>query len=106
MTQYLRELRVQDAPLTSGEKLPTKPQLTTPKAVAEYLMPLLVNKPSEVLGLGVLCLDIMHRVITWTVAARGRLAQCIVEPRNVKCFRDIGSALDRPLTEFRQKHCD
>ncbi len=59
-------------------------QVTSPRAVAEYLLPQYGNRPVE--QFGVLLLDTKHRVLRSTVLSVGTLDASIVHPREV--FRE------------------
>lgn len=59
-------------------------QLTSPRAVAEHLLPQYGNRPVE--QFGVLLLDTKHRVLRSTVLSVGTLDASIVHPREV--FRE------------------
>ena len=61
-----------------------RPQLRTPKSVAEYLLPQFGNRPVE--QFGVLSLDTKHRVVRAAVLSIGTLDASIVHPREV--FRE------------------
>jgi DNA repair protein RadC len=65
-----------------------RPQLTTPRAVAEFLLPQFGNQPVE--QFGVLLLDTKHRVLRASVLSIGTLDASIVHPREV--FREATSA--------------
>lgn len=59
-------------------------QMTSPRTVAEYLMPQFANRPVE--QFGVMLLDTKHRVLRTTVLSVGTLDASIVHPREV--FRE------------------
>ena len=59
-------------------------RMTSPQAVAEYLLPLYGNRPVE--QFGVLLLDTRHRVVRSTVLSVGTLDASIVHPREI--FRE------------------
>jgi len=61
-----------------------RPQMTSPRSVAEYLMPQYGNRRVE--QFGVLLLDTKHRVLRSTVLSIGTLDASIVHPREV--FRE------------------
>ena len=61
-----------------------RPQLTTPRGVAEYLMPQFGNRRVE--QFGVVLLDTKRRVLRCTVLSIGTLDASIVHPREV--FRE------------------
>jgi DNA repair protein RadC len=61
-----------------------RPQLLTPRAAAEYLLPAFGSRPVE--QFGVLLLDTKHRVLRATVLSIGTLDASIVHPREV--FRE------------------
>jgi DNA repair protein RadC len=63
-------------------------QLTTPRAVAEYLLPQFGNRSVE--QFGVLLLDTKHRVLRVAVLSVGTLDTSIVHPRDV--FREATAA--------------
>ena len=65
-----------------------RPQLSSPRAVAEYLLPQFGNRPVE--QFGVLLLDTKHRVLRTSVLSVGTLDASIVHPREV--FREATSA--------------
>lgn len=65
-----------------------RPQLASPRAVADYLLPQFGNRPVE--QFGVLLLDTKHRVLRTTVLSVGTLDASIVHPREV--FREATSA--------------
>ncbi len=66
----------------------TRPQLPSPRAVAEYLLPQFGNRPVE--QFGVLLLDTKHRVLRASVLSIGTLDASIVHPREV--FREATAA--------------
>ncbi|MEX2661104.1 MAG: DNA repair protein RadC, partial [Vicinamibacterales bacterium] len=59
-------------------------QLSSPRSVAEYLLPQFGNRPVE--QFGVLSLDTKHRVIRASILSVGSLDTSIVHPREV--FRE------------------
>ena len=59
-------------------------QITSPRAVAEILMPLYGNRPVE--QFGIVLLDTKHRVLRTTVLSVGTLDASIVHPREI--FRE------------------
>jgi DNA repair protein RadC len=63
-------------------------QLTTPRAVAEFLLPQYGARPVE--QFGVLLLDTKHRVLRSTVLSVGTLDASVVHPREV--FREAAAA--------------
>ena len=63
-------------------------QVTSPRAVAELLLPLYGNRPVE--QFGVVLLDTKHRVMRTTVVTIGTLDASIVHPREV--FREAAAA--------------
>ena len=63
-------------------------QVTSPRAVAELLLPLYGNRPVE--QFGVVLLDTKHRVMRTTVVSVGTLDASIVHPREV--FREAAAA--------------
>ena len=63
-------------------------QLSTPRAVAEYLLPQFGNRPVE--QFGVLLLDTKHRVVRVAILSIGTLDASIVHPRDV--FREATAA--------------
>ena len=65
-----------------------RPQLSNPRAVAEYLLPPFGNRTVE--QFGVLLLDTKHRVLRTSVLSVGTLDASIVHPREV--FREATSA--------------
>jgi len=74
----------------------TRPQMSSPRAVAEYLLPQFGNRPVE--QFGVLLLDTKHRVIRASVLSIGTLDASIVHPREV--FREATSAGAAALVLF------
>jgi DNA repair protein RadC len=73
-----------------------RPQLSSPRAVAEYLLPQFGNRPVE--QFGVLLLDTKHRVLRASVLSVGTLDASIVHPREV--FREATSAGAAGLVVF------
>ena len=65
-----------------------RPQLSSPRAVAEFLLPQFGNRPVE--QFGVLLLDTKHRVLRAAVLSIGTLDASIVHPREV--FREAAAA--------------
>jgi DNA repair protein RadC len=65
-----------------------RPQFTTPRAVAEYLLPQYGNRPVE--QFGVVLLDTKHRILRTAVLSVGTLDASIVHPREV--FREAALA--------------
>ena len=63
-------------------------QVTSPRAVAELLLPLYGNRPVE--QFGVVLLDTKHRVMRTTVVTIGTVDASIVHPREV--FREAAAA--------------
>jgi DNA repair protein RadC len=63
-------------------------QVTSPRAVAELLLPLYGNRPVE--QFGVVLLDTKHRVMRTTVVTVGTLDATIVHPREI--FREAAAA--------------
>ncbi len=63
-------------------------QITSPRMVAELLLPLYGNRPVE--QFGVVLLDTKHRVMRTTVVTVGTLDASIVHPREV--FREAAAA--------------
>jgi DNA repair protein RadC len=63
-------------------------QVTTPRAVAELLLPLYGNRPVE--QLGVVLLDTKHRVMRTTIVTVGTLDASIMHPREI--FREATAA--------------
>jgi DNA repair protein RadC len=63
-------------------------QVTSPRAVAELLLPLYGNRPVE--QFGVVLLDTKHRVMRTTVVTVGTLNASIVHPREI--FREATAA--------------
>jgi DNA repair protein RadC len=63
-------------------------QVTTPRAVAELLLPLYGNRPVE--QFGVVLLDTKHRVMRTTVVTVGTLDASIMHPREI--FREATAA--------------
>ena len=61
-----------------------RPQLVSPRAAAEYLLPQFGNRPVE--QFGVLLLDTKHRVLRASILSVGTLDASIVHPREV--FRE------------------
>jgi DNA repair protein RadC len=70
--------------------------MSSPRAVAEYLLPQFGNRPVE--QFGVLLLDTKHRVIRASVLSIGTLDASIVHPREV--FREATSAGAAALVLF------
>lgn len=73
-----------------------RPQLSSPRAVAEFLLPQFGNRPVE--QFGVLLLDTKHRVLRTSVLSVGTLDASIVHPREV--FREATSAGAAGLVVF------
>ena len=73
-----------------------RPRLSSPKAVAEYLLPQFGNRAVE--QFGVLLLDTKHRVLRASVLSVGTLDASIVHPREV--FREATSAGAAALVLF------
>ena len=73
-----------------------RPQLKTPKSVADYLLPQFGNRPVE--QFGVLSLDTKHRVLRASVLSIGTLDASIVHPREV--FREAMTAGAAALVLF------
>jgi DNA repair protein RadC len=73
-----------------------RPQLRTPKSVAEYLLPQFGSRPVE--QFGVLSLDTKHRVLRASVLSIGTLDASIVHPREV--FREAMAAGAAALVLF------
>jgi DNA repair protein RadC len=65
-----------------------RPQLVSPRAAAEFLLPQFGNRPVE--QFGVLLLDTKHRVVRASVLSVGTLDASIVHPREV--FREAIAA--------------
>ena len=65
-----------------------RPQLSSPRAVADFLLPQFGNQPVE--QFGVLLLDTKHRVLRASVLSIGTLDASIVHPREV--FREATTA--------------
>jgi DNA repair protein RadC len=65
-----------------------RPQLTSPRKVAEFLLPQFGSQPVE--QFGVLLLDTKHRVLRASVLSIGTLDASIVHPREV--FREATAA--------------
>ena len=63
-------------------------QVTSPRAVAELLLPLYGNRPVE--QLGIVLLDTKHRVMRTTVVTVGTLDASIMHPREI--FREATAA--------------
>ena len=63
-------------------------QITSPRTVAELLLPLYGNRPVE--QFGVVLLDTKHRVMRTTVVTVGTLDASIVHPREI--FREAAAA--------------
>jgi DNA repair protein RadC len=63
-------------------------QVTSPRTVAELLLPLYGNRPVE--QFGVVLLDTKHRVMRTTIVTVGTLDASIVHPREV--FREAAAA--------------
>ena len=73
-----------------------RPQLRSPRSVAEYLLPQFGNRPVE--QFGVLSLDTKHRVLRASVLSVGTLDASIVHPREV--FREAMAAGAAALVLF------
>jgi DNA repair protein RadC len=73
-----------------------RPQLRTPRSVAEYLLPQFGNRPVE--QFGVLSLDTKHRVLRAAVLSIGTLDTSVVHPREV--FREATAAGAAALVVF------
>ena len=73
-----------------------RPQLRTPRSVAEYLLPQFGNRPVE--QFGVLSLDTKHRAVRASVLSIGTLDASIVHPREV--FREAMGAGAAALVLF------
>jgi DNA repair protein RadC len=65
-----------------------RPQLSSPKSAAEYLLPQFGNRPVE--QFGVLLLDTKHRVLRTSILSVGTLDTSVVHPREV--FREATAA--------------
>jgi DNA repair protein RadC len=63
-------------------------QVTTPRAVAELLLPIYGNRPVE--QLGIVLLDTKHRVMRTTIITVGTLDASIMHPREI--FREATAA--------------
>ena len=73
-----------------------RPQMTSPRSVAEYLLPQFGNRSVE--QFGVLLLDTKHRVLRASVLSVGTLDASIVHPREV--FREATAAGAAALVLF------
>lgn len=73
-----------------------RPQLVSPRAAAEYLLPQFGNRPVE--QFGVLLLDTKHRVLRASILSVGTLDASIVHPREV--FREAAAAGAAALVLF------
>lgn len=73
-----------------------RPQLRTPRSVAEYLLPQFGSRPVE--QFGVLSLDTKHRVLRASILSVGTLDASIVHPREV--FREAVAAGAAALVLF------
>lgn len=73
-----------------------RPQLRTPRSVAEYLLPQFGSRPVE--QFGVLSLDTKHRVLRASILSIGTLDASIVHPREV--FREAVAAGAAALVLF------
>ncbi|HJR60106.1 MAG TPA: DNA repair protein RadC [Vicinamibacterales bacterium] len=73
-----------------------RPQLNTPRSVAEYLLPQFGNRPVE--QFGVLLLDTKHRVLRASILSVGTLDTSVVHPREV--FREATAAGAAALVVF------
>ena len=73
-----------------------RPQLRTPRSVAEYLLPQFGSRPVE--QFGVLSLDTKHRVVRASVLSVGTLDSSLVHPRDV--FREAAAAGAAALVLF------
>lgn len=92
--QVLAAIELGRRTLTRGGQ--TRPQLVTPREVAEYLLPQFGNRPVE--QFGVLLLDTKHRVLRASVLSVGTLDASIVHPREV--FREATAAGAAALVLF------
>jgi DNA repair protein RadC len=73
-----------------------RPKLSSPRSVAEYLLPQFGNRPVE--QFGVLLLDTKHRVLRASILSVGTLDASIVHPREV--FREATAAGAAALVLF------
>ena len=71
-------------------------QITTPRSIAEFLLPQYGDRPVE--QFGVVLLDTKHRVLRTTVLSIGTLDASIVHPREV--FREAAAAGAAALVLF------
>ena len=80
--QVLASIELGRRSLVQGAR--ERAQMTSPRTVAEYLMPQFATRPVE--QFGVMLLDAKHRVLRTTVLSVGTLDASIVHPREV--FRE------------------
>ncbi|MEO6214152.1 MAG: DNA repair protein RadC [Vicinamibacterales bacterium] len=73
-----------------------RPQMSSPRTAAEYLLPQFGNRPVE--QFGVLLLDTKHRVLRASILSVGTLDASIVHPREV--FREATAAGAAALVLF------
>lgn len=92
--QVLAAIELGRRTLTRGAE--ERVRLSSPRAVAEYLLPQFGNRPVE--QFGVLSLDTKHRVLRATVLSVGTLDTSIVHPREV--FREAMAAGAAALVLF------
>jgi DNA repair protein RadC len=92
--QVLAAIELGRRSLTRGDE--ERPQLSSPRSVAEYLLPQFGNRPVE--QFGVLLLDTKHRVLRASILSVGTLDASIVHPREV--FREATSAGAAALVLF------
>jgi DNA repair protein RadC len=84
--QLLAAVELGRRTLTRAER--HRVQITSPRMVAELLLPLYGNRPVE--QFGVVLLDTKHRVMRTTVVTVGTLDASIVHPREI--FREAAAA--------------
>jgi DNA repair protein RadC len=84
--QVLAAIELGRRTLTRG--MAPRPQLASPRAAAEYLLPQFGSRPVE--HFGVLLLDTKHRMLRTSVLSIGTLDASIVHPREV--FREAIAA--------------
>jgi DNA repair protein RadC len=84
--QLLAAIELGRRSLSRGDE--QRPQLTTPRAVAEYLLPQFGSRPVE--QFGVLLFDTKYRVLRASVLSIGTLDASIVHPREL--FREAIAA--------------
>ncbi|MBA2302419.1 MAG: DNA repair protein RadC [Acidobacteria bacterium] len=92
--QVLAAIELGRRSFTRGDEV--RPQLSSPRSVAEYLLPQFGNRAVE--QFGVLLLDTKHRVLRASILSVGTLDASIVHPREV--FREATAAGAAALVLF------